>query len=153
MSDSPEPPLDRGLLPMLRTCLFWVLVVLLAVVFWKTASPGWRTKNVRALMYKDFIEQVDRNNVSTRKYFLAQTTAQIRGLFREPAEQSSPPHPKEAVPGRTVQPRKQGRSIEVSPSSSGGGTAFLIHFASSFLLVAFWIFIMKRTRLERDEKS
>jgi ATP-dependent Zn protease len=151
MTFMPEP-LQVGRLPILRTVLFWLLMILLAVVLWKMTSTGTRTKDVQTFTYSEFMQQVDRNNVSAVKYLLSQTTAEIQGQLREPAEKFNVTVPKEAIPTLTDQLRKQGASIEVSQSNSGDWTTFILNFAPLILLVAFWIFMMKRTRLKPVEK-
>jgi cell division protease FtsH len=153
MNSTPQTSQDGRLSPILRTVLFWLLMILLAVVLWKMTSSGPRAKNVRTLAYSEFLQQVDRNNVSAVKYFLAQNTAEIQGQLREPAEQFSVTVPKEAIPNLTDQLRKQGARIEVSQSNSGDWTNFFVNFAPLILLVAFWIFMMKQFRRKREEKS
>jgi cell division protease FtsH len=153
MTFMPQPTRDGSPQPIFRIVLFWLLMIVLAVVLWEMSSANPHGKNVRTLTYSDFLEQVDRNNVSAAKYFLAQNTAETQGQLREPAEQFSVTVPKEAVPNLTDQLRKQGSRIEVSQSNSSGWTSILVNFAPLALLVAFWIFMMKQPQLKREGKS
>jgi cell division protease FtsH len=143
---------DGGRLPAVRTFLFWLLMILLAVVLWKMASNGRPNKNVRTISYSDFLAQMEKNNVKSARYFLSQTTAEIDGELREPPEQFGVTVPKEAIPNLTDQLRKQGVRIDVAASASGDWVNFFVNFAPLILLVAFWIFMMKRYRLKREEK-
>jgi cell division protease FtsH len=153
MSFMPDTAPDNRMSSTIRTGLFWLLMILLAVVLWKMASKRPNAANVRTLTYSDFMQQVDKNNVSAAKYFLAQNTAEIQGELRDQAEQFRVTVPKEAIPSLTDQLRKQGARIEVSQSTSGDWTSFIINFAPLIMLVAAWIFMMKRSQMKRGEKS
>jgi len=153
MSIMPTPASDGGMPRFARTFIFWVFMLLIAVVFWKLASNGPHDKHVRTLSYSDFLEQVDKSNVRAVKYYLSQNTAEIVGELRQPPEQFSVTVPKESISTLTDQLRKQGARVEVSQSSSSDWTTFMVNFAPLILLVAFWIFMMKQYRSKRDEKT
>ncbi len=126
-----------------RALLFWLLMVLLAVVLWKMAStPQFKG---RELSYSDFQSQVEKQNIREVTIYLRANTAVVEGTLRSTGERFRTVVPKEAVSDLNTQLRKQGVPIQVREGSARGDwTSLLLNLFPLVLLVAFWIYMMRR---------
>ncbi|MGA8871559.1 MAG: ATP-dependent metallopeptidase FtsH/Yme1/Tma family protein [Candidatus Acidiferrales bacterium] len=141
MTFVPNQQPRMGMSPVVRTILFWLLMIVLAVVLWQMASkdkasapPG----SSSTISYSDFMAQVDKNNVRSVKIVESPSTAEVEGELREPPQNFRVTVPKEAIPNLTERLQKQGTSIDVST----GTTA--INLLPIIIIVALWIFSMSR---------
>jgi cell division protease FtsH len=142
-----------GISPVIRTFLFWILMIFLAVVLWKMAQSnknggGWQT-----ISYSDFMQHVDRNDVASVKLYTSQSTAEIQGEFRQPPQGFKVTIPKEVIPNLTERLRNQGSLVEVLEAANTGWANFAMNIAPFILLVSFWIFMMRRMRAKREPSA
>ena len=146
MTFAPGPPQRPGLSPVVRTVLFWVMMIALAFVLWQTASVPNGPKSASAISYSDFMNQVDKNNVGSAKLIVSQSTAEIRGQLREPVRDFSVTIPKEVIPDLTERLRKQGVVVEVTENKRGGPQNVFVGLVPFLVIVVFWIFRMRTMR-------
>ena len=66
-----------------RTILFWLLMVLLAVVLWKMASTGGQSAHEEELGYAQFLSKVQAGAIKDATIYLAPNSAEIQGEYRE----------------------------------------------------------------------
>ncbi len=156
MSSAPEPlgpgsPSNNPLRPVIRTVLFWLLMILLAVVLFKMSFQSKDNPTSRELSYSDFMQQVDKNNVAEGKFVMSQNTADFQGRMRNPAEAIRATVPREDFSALTSQLRQQGASIEIAENQPGDWKTALANFAPLILLVGFWVFMMKQMNLKRRQ--
>jgi len=150
MSSNPEPlgpdtPINISRRAVVRTVLFWVLMTLLAVVLFRMAASQSKGNSARrAMSYTEFMQQVEKDNVASGKFYMSQNTAEIRGNLRTPADSFHARVPREEFSVLTERLRRQGANIEIAEGQSADWTTFLVNFAPLILLVAFWVFMMKR---------
>jgi cell division protease FtsH len=138
----PDASIGFGLPRPVRAVLFWLLMLLVAVVVWKLVAPSGGTAKPReAINYSDFMQQVERRNVATAKIYNSETTAEILGQFRQPAGDFAVTIPKESVQSVTGQLRNQGAAVQVVASASW--TGFVINLLPFLLLVAIWIYVLR----------
>jgi len=140
-----------GLSPVVRTVLFWVMMIALAVVLWQMASKPNGQKSVSAMSYSDFMNQVDKNNVGSAKLLVSQSTAQIQGQLCTPGQNFSVTIPKEVIPDLTERLRKQGATVEVEEIKDTKLTNLLVNFSPILLIVGIWIFMMRQMRAGRKQ--
>ena len=158
MSSSPEPlgpgtPRNFSRQTVVRTLLFWVLMILLAVILFRMRSPSRSNSASRAMSYSEFMQQVEKDNVASGKFYMSQNTAEIRGKLRNPAELFHATVPREQFTALTEQLRRHGAGIEIAEGQSADWTTFLVNFAPLILLVAFWVFMMKQMNFKRAKNS
>jgi cell division protease FtsH len=149
MSSSPEPlgpggPSDNRARNVVRTLLFWFLMILLAFVLFKMTSQSNGGPTSRELNYSDFMQQVDKNNVAEGKFVMSQNTADFHGQLRSPAERIRATVPRDDFSVLTARLRQQGARIEIAESRRSDWKTSVANFAPLILLVGFWIFMMKR---------
>ena len=80
---APGQPQRMGISPVVRTVLFWLMMIALAFVLWQMASRPDSQKSASAMSYSDFMSQVDKNNIASAKLVVSQDTAEIQGQLRQ----------------------------------------------------------------------
>jgi cell division protease FtsH len=131
-----------GLLSPVRTLLFWVLMVLLAVFLWQMVSKNGPSDQGSKLSYSDFMNQVDANNVQTANVGVAQTTADVSGKLRQPEVTYRSTIPRDTLTALLDKLRKAGVDVQVSQEKTGAAN-FVIGIAPIILLVGLWLFMMR----------
>ena len=66
-----------------RTILFWLLMIVLAVFLWKMASTGGQSAKDDEPNYSDFQAKVTNGNVKDVTIILAPNSAELQGEYRE----------------------------------------------------------------------
>ena len=66
-----------------RTILFWLVMVVLAVALWKMASTGGQTAHEDEPSYTKFLAQVQQGNIKEVTIYLAQNSAEVEGEYRD----------------------------------------------------------------------
>lgn len=153
MSFAPNPRRGMGMSPVVRTVLFWALMVALASVLWLTSNTPKGRGSGRSISYSDFLQQADKNNIATSTFALSQNTADVSGNLREPAQEYRTTVPKESVSDLTDRLRKAGADVSVSEASKQNWQTYLANLAPPLLLVGFWIFMMQRMRRGQNYQS
>lgn len=136
-----------------RTILFWVMMIALAMVLWQMASRPTNQKPSSAMSYSDFMNQVDKHNVGSAKLLVSQSTARIQGQLCTPLENFIVTIPKEVIPDLTDRLRKQGATVEVAEVGDSNWIHLLINLSPILLIVGIWIFMMRRMRNRRVPPS
>jgi ATP-dependent Zn protease len=139
----PSQPGSGGPRSVLRTILFWVMMIALAAVLWQMANNGKSQKSIQSVSYSDFMSSVDQNNIASAKLLLSQSTAEIEGTFRQPATDFKVTIPKKVIPDLTERLRKQGTPVEVVEVKNANRLSVVITLAPFVVIVAIWIFVMK----------
>ena len=125
-----------------KTILFWLFVAFLAVLLWKTVSS--KGESARELKYSEFMEQAEKGNVREVTLYLSQSAAEARGELRQTGEAFRATIPKESIPDLTRLLREKKVPIGVKQEERGDWQTFLLNAAPLFLLVGFWIFMMRQ---------
>ncbi len=147
MTFVPNQQPRMGMSTTVRTILFWVLMVALAVVLWQMASkdkPGAPASSSSTISYSDFMAQVDKSNVRSVKIVESPSTAEVEGELREPPQSFRVTVPKEAIPDLTERLQKQGASIDVSSGKDANWRTTAVNLLPIIVIVALWIFSMSR---------
>lgn len=145
MTFIPGSRTDAGPTRVVRTLLFWVLMLVLAIVFWKMAAPSPNNGTpVKRLNYSDFMQQVDDKNVASAEFYTLKTTTEIHGELRQPPDRYRVTISNEVVPSVTEQLRSEGAAIQVVAGATWAD--FLLNLAPFVILLAAWIYLLKRRR-------
>jgi cell division protease FtsH len=128
-----------------RAILFWLIMVLLAVVLWKMASAGTQSDRDLTPSYTDFTNQLQKGNIKDVTIYLSQGTAQIEGDFSEPAEHfRGVVVPSSVLSDITKQLQDKGATINIKEVHSGDWLNLAMNALPLILLVALWIFMMRQ---------
>jgi cell division protease FtsH len=128
-----------------RTILFWVLMIVLAVVLWKMASSGGQTAREAEPSYTDFLSQVDSGKVSNVTIYLSQISAEIQGDYKEPAgSKFKVMVPKETLNDLTKILEAKSVGATVKEVSRGDWLNILLTVGPLALLLVFWFLMMRQ---------
>src|SRR3984885_5394240 len=128
-----------------RTILFWLLMILLAVVLWKMASTGGQTPKEDEPNYTNFLAKAKSGNVKDVTIFLAPNSAEIQGEFRAPAGKfKGVTIANTAMPDVTKALQDHNVLYNYKEVKTADWMSFLVNFAPLILLVLFWVFMMKQ---------
>ncbi len=128
-----------------RTVLFWLFMVLLAVVLWKMASTGGQTTREKELSYTDFLNQVQQGNIKEVTFILSQNSAEITGEFRQGGEKfHGVTIANSSIPDVNKALQEKGVEINNKEVSRADWFIVLVNAAPVLLLVAIWIFMMRQ---------
>jgi cell division protease FtsH len=128
----------------LKTIMFWLFIIMLGVLLWTLVSKSGQSARVEEPSYSEFMAQVDRGNVKEVTIYLSSTSYQVEGEWREPDKKFQVTVFKEAAPDLTKELRDKNVLINVKEVSRADWVTFLLNAAPLFLLVAFWIFMMRQ---------
>jgi cell division protease FtsH len=128
----------------LKTIMFWLFIILLGVLLWTLVSKSGQSAREEEPSYSDFIAQVDRGNVKEVTLYLAPTSYEIDGEWREPAKKFKVTVFKEAAPDLTKALHDKQVIINVKEVNRADWVSVLVNAAPILLLVAFWIFMMRQ---------
>jgi cell division protease FtsH len=121
-----------------------MFIVLLCVVLWRMVSASGQSAREEEPSYSDFMAQVDRGNVREVTLYLSPNSYDVEGEWREPAKKFRVTVFKESAPDLTKELRDKGVLINVKEVTRADWVNFLLTAAPIFLLVGFWIIMMRQ---------
>ena len=128
----------------LKTVMFWLFIIVLAVLLWTLVSKSGQSAREEEPSYSEFMAQVDRSNVKEVTLYLSPTSYEIEGEWREPSKKFRTTIFKESAPDLAKTLRDKQVLINVKEVNRADWVTFLLNAAPLFLLVAFWIFMMRQ---------
>jgi cell division protease FtsH len=127
-----------------RTILFWLLMIVLAVVLWKMASTGGQSAHEDEPQYSQFLQKVSGGNVKDVQIYISQNSSELQGDYRDGTKFHDVTLANAAIPDLVKQLDAQHVEYNYKEVNSSNWISFMINFAPLILLVAFWIFMMKQ---------
>ena len=127
-----------------RTILFWLFMILLAVVLWKMASTGGQSAHDDEPSYTKFLAQVQAGNVKEVTIYLSQNSAEVQGEYREGGKFRGVTLANSSIPDITKGLEAKGVLINMKEVSRADWFIVLVNAAPVLLLVAIWIFMMRQ---------
>ncbi len=127
-----------------RTILFWLFMILLAVVLWKMASTGGQSAHDDEPSYTKFLAQIQSGNIKEVTIYLSQNSAEIQGEYREGGKFRSVTVANSSIPDITKSLEEKGVLINIKEVSRADWFIVLVNAAPILLLVAIWIFMMRQ---------
>jgi cell division protease FtsH len=128
----------------LKTVMFWLFIIMLVVLLWTLVSKSGQSTREEEPSYSEFMAQVDRGNVKEVTLYLSPTSYEIEGEWREPSKKFRTTIFKESAPDLAKTLRDKQVLINVKEVNRADWVTFLLNAAPLFLLVAFWIFMMRQ---------
>jgi len=117
---------------------------MLAVLLWTLVSKSGQSAREEEPSYSEFMAQVDRGNVKDVVMYLSPSSYEIEGEWREPSKKFRTTIFKESAPDLAKTLRDKQVLITVKEVNRADWVTFLLNAAPLFLLVAFWIFMMRQ---------
>jgi cell division protease FtsH len=128
----------------LKTVMFWLFIIMLVVLLWTLVSKSGQSTREEEPSYSQFMAEVDRGNVKEVTLYLSPTSYEIEGEWREPSKKFRTTIFKESAPDLAKTLRDKNVLISVKEVNRADWVTFLLNAAPLFLLVAFWIFMMRQ---------
>jgi cell division protease FtsH len=127
-----------------RTILFWLLMILLAVVLWRMASGTSQSVKEEDSNYTNFLANLDQGKVKEVTILLSPNSAELKGDYRDGAKFRNVTIANTAIPDITKTLQEKGVRYNYAEVKNADWLTFIVNFAPLMLLVAFWIFMMKQ---------
>ena len=127
-----------------KTVLFWMAMILLAVLLWKMASTGGQSARNETPSYTDFLAAVDKGNVSDVTINLSPVSAEVDGEFRDPKAKFQVTIPKETLNDLIKNLESKGAVVNVKEVQTKDWPSLLIDAVPFVLLLVIFIFIMRQ---------
>jgi cell division protease FtsH len=127
-----------------RTILFWLLMILLAVVLWKMASTGGQSAHEDEPNFTNFLAKVQSGGVKDVTIYLAQNSAELQGEYREAGKFKGVTIANTSIPDVTKALQDHNVLYNFKEVKNADWLTFLMNFAPIILLVLFWIFMMRQ---------
>jgi cell division protease FtsH len=124
--------------------MFWLFIIMLAVLLWTLVSKSGQSAREEEPSYSESMAQVDRSNVTEVTLYLSPNSYEIEGEWREPSKKFRTTIFKESAPDLAKNLRDKQVLINVKEVNRADWVTFLLNAAPLFLLVAFWIFMMRQ---------
>jgi cell division protease FtsH len=128
----------------LKTIMFWLFIIMLGVLLWTLVSKSGQSAREEEPSYSEFMAQVDRGNVKEVTLYLSPNSYDVEGEWREPSKKFRTTIFKESAPDLANTLREKQVLINVKEVNRADWVTFLLNAAPLFLLVAFWIFMMRQ---------
>ena len=124
--------------------MFWLFIVMLGILLWTLVSKSGQSAREEEPSYSEFTAQVDRGNVKEVTLYLSPNSYEVEGEWREPSKKFRTTIFKESAPDLAKTLRDKNVLINVKEVNRADWVSFLLNAAPLFLLVAFWIFMMRQ---------
>jgi len=127
-----------------KTILFWMAMILLAVLLWKMASQGGQTARESTPSYTDFQAQVEKGNVSDATILLSSVSAEVDGEFREPKTKFRVTVPNGTLNDLTKELASKNVDVNIKTVSDNTWINVLIDVSPFVLLLVIFLFMMRQ---------
>ena len=127
-----------------RTILFWLLMIVLAVFLWKMASTGSSTAKDDEPQYTQFLQKVQNGSVKDVTIILAQNSSELQGEYREGGRFRNVTVANTAIPDITKQMQDHNVIYNYKEAKNPDWLSWLGTMAPLILLVLFWVFMMRQ---------
>jgi cell division protease FtsH len=128
----------------IKTVMFWLFIVMLGILLWTLVSKSGQSAREEEPSYSQFTAEVDRGNVKEVTLYLSPNSYEVEGEWREPSKKFRTTIFKESAPDLAKTLRDKNVLINVKEVNRADWVSFLLNAAPLFLLVAFWIFMMRQ---------
>ena len=113
-----------------RTILFWLVMIVLAVVLWHMASSGGQTAHEDEPSYTTFLAQIQSGNLKEVTIALSQNSAEISGVYRENGTKfRNVTVANSSIPDITKALQDKGVLINIKEVKNNDWIAFVVNFA------------------------
>jgi cell division protease FtsH len=127
-----------------RTVLFWVMMIALAVVLWEMASRPTATTKEDEPNYSNFLAKVDSGNVKDVSILLSPNSAELQGEYRDGGKFRGVTVANTAIPDVTKALQDKGVLFNYKEVKEANWVSLLINFSPILLIVGIWIFMMRQ---------
>jgi ATP-dependent Zn protease len=127
-----------------RTILFWLLMIVVAVVLYHMASA--KTAKVNTINYNDLTAQIEKGNVASAEFAVGQTTTALHVVLHTSSEATSASIANALIPEVTDELKKSNIPMTFKSENANDLLSTVVNFAPLFIIVAFWFFMMSKMK-------
>jgi cell division protease FtsH len=127
-----------------RTVLFWLLMIALAVVLWKMASTGGPTVHEDQPSYSNFLAKVDSGNVKDVTIYLSPNSAEIQGEYRDNTKFRGVTIANTAIPDVTKSLQDKGVLFNYKEVNNANWVNLILNLSPFLIILGIWIFMMRQ---------
>ncbi|MGA8768202.1 MAG: ATP-dependent metallopeptidase FtsH/Yme1/Tma family protein, partial [Candidatus Acidiferrales bacterium] len=127
-----------------RTILFWVMMIALAVVLWQMASKTGPATKEEDLSYSNFLTKVESGNIKDVSILLSPNSAELQGEYRDNGKFKGVTIANTAIPDVTKTLQDKGVPFNYKEVKEANWVSLLINFSPILLIVGIWIFMMRQ---------
>ena len=131
----------------IRIILFWLVMLVLAVVLWKITQGSQNSRSEIDLGLTEFYQKAEQGAVSEVTFYLTPISAEAQGELR--GQQSGKFHatiPKESIPEVSKLLRDKGAIIHVKEVSRGDWVNLALNLLPLLVIVGLWLFMFRQVQ-------
>ena len=127
-----------------RTILFWLLMICLAVVLWEMASKSGQSAREDEPGYTGFMAKVESGAVKDVTIYLSQNSAELEGEYNDGGKFHNVTVANATIPEVTKAFGDKNVHYTYKEANRNDWLSLLINLGPILLLVLFWIFMMRQ---------
>jgi cell division protease FtsH len=127
-----------------RTILFWLLMICLAVVLWEMASKSGQSAREEEPGYTAFMAKVESGAVKDVNIYLSQNSAELEGEYTDGGKFRNVTVANATIPQITKAFDDKNVHYSYKEANRNDWLSLLINLGPILLLVLFWIFMMRQ---------
>jgi cell division protease FtsH len=128
-----------------RTVLFWVLMIVLAVVLWQmAASKSAPSQREDEPNYTNFLSKIDSGAVKDVTISLSANSAELQGEYRDNSKFKDVTVANAAIPDLTKALQEKGVPYTFKEVKDASWLNLILQLSPFILILGFWIFMMRQ---------
>jgi cell division protease FtsH len=127
-----------------RTVLFWVMMIALAVVLWQMASKGGPAAHEDEPNYTNFLAKVESGNVKDVTIYLSPNSAELKGEYRDGGKFAGVTVANTAIPDVTKALQDKGVLFNYKEVKDANWVSLALNILPFVFIVGIWIFMMRQ---------
>ena len=127
-----------------RTVLFWVTMIALAVLLWQMASRGGPAAHEDEPNYTNFLAKVESGNVKDVTIYLSPNSAELQGEYRDGGKFKGVTIANTAIPDITKALQDKGVLFNYREVKEANWLTLVLNLSPFILIVGIWIFMMRQ---------
>ena len=130
----------------IRIVLFWLVMLVLAVVLWRITQGSSNSARELDLSLTDFYSNAERGNIREVTFYLSPISAEAQGELREPSSKFRVTMPKESIPDASKMLRDKGVQIKVKEVSRGDWMTLAVNILPFVVIIGLWLFMFRQVQ-------
>jgi len=130
----------------IRIVLFWLVMLVLAVVLWQITQRSANSTRDADLSYTQFYQNADSGNISEVTFYLTQVSAEAQGELHQPSQKFHVTIPKESIPEISKTLRDKGVQIHVKEVTRGDWFNLAVNLLPILVIIGLWLFMFRQVQ-------
>jgi cell division protease FtsH len=126
--------------------LFWLVMLVLAVLLWKITQRSEHTPAELDLSLTDFYQNAERGNINEVTFYLSPISAEAQGELRDPKSKFRVTLPKESIPDAGKLLREKNVQIKVREVSRNDWLNLAMTVLPFLVILGLWFFMFRQVQ-------